>query len=308
MNEMKKLAVLIVLTSLFAACGGQEPRAGQPPAQQSVETPKQRAERETKELEENYRRERIERIKRQAYEAQHLYGAADELDRIPYASATEKTFGVRLSDALAVTLSYVVSEPRTYDEDFWIGRESEYRDIPEVRQRARNHTREVMVAYGLLQLGNNPLPGLEFETIVRYFYENEAQRELVYKLALPSIKKAFRSMLDEDRADYLRILRHTSAYMTKFNWKRETDYLLSLKRDGRECYSDEWGKKYYQLPSFMTTQDSYPCEILFTEYGPDGTENPYRKAEAFVFRRVAFDGWNLTEMKRILDRLIADLS
>ncbi|OHA91354.1 MAG: hypothetical protein A2758_02755 [Candidatus Zambryskibacteria bacterium RIFCSPHIGHO2_01_FULL_49_18] len=240
---------------------------------------------------------------KEAKEAIATYHISPELDKIPNIRSWRIKGGWR--EVVSISLYYFVSEPQTYNEKEELN-DSEYGDIPEVRRRARNHTRRVMIAYGIFQTGNNPIRQEYLTRAVTFLWKNDS-REMAYRLTVPSIKRALAAMPRQDRNDYLRILRHTSTYMATFDLKREVQYLTSLRDEN--CTSAEWQKKYYSnLPKWVEPgKGYYGCEHLFTILGPDGKSNPYRKAETFVYRRVA-QGWKLAEMKQVLDRLIADLS
>ena len=282
--EYALCVALIALIAAFAVGVSKHPmtKKAQVPVAPPVTTAAQpetasvREAREAKELEEGYRLQRLERTKKEAAEAKSLYGSATKLDQMEGAEDTTKKLGVSLSDALAISLKYAAYEAQEYGVDFWI-RDNEYKDIPEVRRRARNHTREAMVAYGIFQTGNNPLDQHEVAKIAKHLFVTPMLREAAYKASLPSIKRALNAMPSADRQDYLGVLRHTSEYMATFNLNRE----------------DEW----------LTTEGAE----AFTLFGPGRKPTPYRKAEAFVYRRVK-EGWKLAEMKQVLDRLIADLS
>lgn len=235
---------------------------------------------------------------KRAKEAIAAYHVSPDLDKLEAKNPRDQS---GLQEVVGMSLTYFVSEPGTYNEDEAL-ENSEYGDIPEVRRRARDHVREVMVAYGIFQTGNNPVRQSYLKHAVTLLWQ-ERLRETAYRLTVPSIREALVTMPRKDRDDYLGILRHTSAYMATFNLARETEYLTYLK--GSACQVDEkYRKEAYQNRTLGIISK---CDEFFTIFGPDGKRNPYRKTEAFVYRRVA-EGWKLAEMKRVLDRLIADLS
>ncbi|MEK7175861.1 MAG: hypothetical protein AAB695_00610 [Patescibacteria group bacterium] len=285
---MKKFALLALVAILAAACGNPDKPSTSAAATMTtapaLTAPALKSKPEYRE---------------KAKRAIASYEVSPELDQIPDFGRDES---VGWQEVVGMSLAYFVSEPQTYNEKKGLVN-SEYGDIPEVQRRARNRTRQVMVAYGIFQLGNNPVRMDWLKRAVTLLWAS-ASRETAYRLTVPSIKKALALMPREDREDYLRILRHTSRYMATFDFAREEQYLTNLEAGG--CTAEAWQKKHFKLPYWFVGSRGN-CKVLFTTYGPDGKENPYRKAEAFVYRRVE-EGWDIHDMKQVLDRLIADLS
>ncbi len=153
---------------------------------------------------------------------------------------------------------------------------------------------EILVADGLLQSYGSVEPEKLREPALAIFKSPLAT--VAYKWAMPSVKAAFKALAPEDHAEYLKILDYASAYLSRFSkdyYLREVGYLESLKKG--ECYGLSAEHREFfggGLPS---------CVPLFTRFGPDGKRNPYRKVEAFLFRRFHFDGIGADIMKAWLD-------
>ena len=114
-----------------------------------------------------------------------------------------------------------------------------------------------------------------------------------YKWAMPSVKAAFKTMPERDQSDYLRILDYASSYLARLkeHYPAEVRYWESLEKGG--CFS-------LNAEQLKVVNPSY-CTMLFTRFGPDGKSSSYRKVEAFIFRRVHFDGIGADLMKAWLD-------
>ena len=138
----------------------------------------------------------------------------------------------------------------------------------------------VQVAYGLLQ-SDNFYWGAEFNETLKKFYNSPRHLRIMYRWALPSVRQVFRQLPRKERITYINILRHAKKYAQSYNHKQEEAYLRKLKEDYNE----------YQ----------------FAIRGPDDKkDNPYRKVEAFIFRRVR-DGMSIREIRKWIKVGIRDL-
>ena len=220
------------------------------------------------------------------------------------------------NENLALSLKYWQDEPKHYgtEEDFFGGIGHEIKSFDQAdhaRELYQAYRVQVITAYGLLGYGNSPVYPREIHSSVSTIFTNGILREVAYRWAMPSVKIAFRGMPKVDRDTYLEILMEANSYLESFDQARETAYFTSLADNG--CKTEAWQKKYFKLPAgWLTnpeTRDTYygRCESLFSQLSPDGTDNPYRKAEIFIYRRIAQDHWNRGTMKAILDRVITDL-
>ncbi|MEY4602376.1 MAG: hypothetical protein RL292_317 [Candidatus Parcubacteria bacterium] len=235
--------------------------------------------------------------------------------KVPPAPFTiaEKEFS--LENTLVLGLKHLKEIPGIYTPESYLhGRQFEsFEETDRARVLARNYRLSVMTAYGILQGGSSPLDTKKLQqTVSEYIFKKDVAREVAYKWAQPIIKTVFKELESADRRDYLLILDHTSQYLGSFNLKREQEYYNSVAAVMPKCRMPEWQQRYYKLPRWMIPDGKYdylrPCEVLFTQFGPDGKENPFRKIEAFIFRRVTADDWSPVTMKKLVDRLIADLT
>lgn len=310
-NDMNRL-LMFVLALTTIACGNSSPEAQsqtatQPatvsepaPAPADVKTPEQTQREQDAERRAKWQAEQ----KAEAAKGVVEYEVPEGLNEL----YTDPNATLTFHETVAKALMKFVDVPKTYDETEDLKHYSlrEYSDIPEVQRRARDKTRSIMAVYGIV---NNEVVPSELEKPLQAIFTNSTSREVAYKLATPSIKRALVSLPERDRNDYVGILRHASAYLGSFNLAAETMYLASLAGD---CKSNEWQQKYYPLPEWWKNANEgsgeyFNCAYLFTNHGPNGKRNPYRKVEAFLYRR-AMNGWDVTAMKFMLDRLIADLS
>jgi hypothetical protein len=114
----------------------------------------------------------------------------------------------------------------------------------------------------------------------------------------------------DDRQTYLDILQHADAYLTSFDQKSESAYLTSLEESRSGCRTDGWQRLHYRLPKWFAEQVGVgePCSVLFAQFDTYGMENPYRKAETFLYRRIVNDHWRKGDVRDVLRRVIADLA
>lgn len=158
---------------------------------------------------------------------------------------------------------------------------------------------EIMVSYGLLQsFGQLELRELK-EPFVAVFKSDLGPT--FYQWALPAVKAMFSAMPQGDRDDYLRIIAYASGLLGRYSdhYQYELKYWEWLEKDG--CYV--WG-----MAQRESSADFPPCTVMFARVGPDGKTNPYRKVDAFIFRRVHFDGIGADWMKYWVDRAWYDLT
>ena len=96
-------------------------------------------------------------------------------------------------------------------------------------------------------------------------------------------------------------------YLSNFNEAKESKYLKSLREN--TCRTANWQKSHYRIPQWLANANARerPCESLFTQYNPDGRDNPYRKVEAFLYRRIVDDEWKVEDAYSVLHRILEDL-
>ena len=171
--------------------------------------------------------------------------------------------------------------------------ERSLKEMVETPQQSRGspYRTKYMVATGLLHSYGSVEPEKLRQSALAIFKSPLATA--AYKWAMPSVKAAFKVLAPEDQADYLHILDYASAYLAKFkeHYPVEVRYWESLEKGG--CYNLNAEQLQYLNPP--------ECIQLFTWFGPDGKSSPYRKVEAFIFRRVYSDGLGADLMKAWLD-------
>lgn len=178
----------------------------------------------------------------------------------------------------------------------------------------------VYVGYGLLQGGNAPAigyyPALSADLRVRalpQIYRSQALLKLVYAWAMPHLKQAWQQLSPSDQRIYMNAFEHGQQYLARYRHDLELTYLRTLERG--ECYPPEWLSDHDHDGvdddhDGKVDEDEWKptewCPNLFTMLGPDGKYNPYRKLEAFFFRR-ARDGMKVSQMRYWLSRVVVDL-
>jgi len=110
---------------------------------------------------------------------------------------------------------------------------------------------------------------------------------ILYEWVMPPVKQTFQLLDKRDQIEYMDILNHTIRYTNKYNHERELNYLTWL----------QYRAKAKNDPSI---------ENLFIERNPSNIISPYRKIEAFVFRRVQ-EGMKIEHIRRLLAKLNRDL-
>lgn len=180
-------------------------------------------------------------------------------------------------------------------------------------QEPRSYQGELLVAvaYGLLQSGNNRYFDTaehahhDFRTrVLHRIYGSHRLIQRVYLWAMPFVDETWQQLRDSDRIVYRNILRHGQKYLATFDYEVEVKYLHRLEAGKcTEPSADDGWDKQYNSAKFHGSQ----CTYWFVRVGPDNKENPYRKFEAFLFRRVHQDGMNVEELKYWLNRVIRHL-
>lgn len=174
----------------------------------------------------------------------------------------------------------------------------------------------IAIGYGLLSVesyhdGEGPATTRSFlRRVLPQFWRSPRLLEQAFTWAMPHVVRVWRdtpiSLRPEDHEVYLQILRHARTYLANFNYQTELAYLRRLERG--ECESPRmsagWVRWERDLlrPGYRASR----CTYRFTQYSPDGQENPYRKLEAWIFRR-AHDGVPVPLMRRYLERILAEL-
>jgi len=127
------------------------------------------------------------------------------------------------------------------------------------------------------------------EKVMHRIYASKDLQETAYNWVLPEWKKALANM-DNDRKNLIKnILNHMISYTNNYNYKKELDF-----------YNQCQGKKEYLFTS------TYPIVNDEVNYEND-IKNPYRKTEAWVFRRVHAKHLTATEINIWLKKINTDL-
>lgn len=211
----------------------------------------------------------------------------------------------------------------SWEEILW-GVTSKIQREPETYRDSKN-VDAIRLAYGLLQAGNSPVitesDALNYpfrKETLRAIYASDELQERVYAWAMPFIQERFKELPEEDQKGYLEIADHTATYLATFSYQEELDYYEGLA--SKRC------------PGLQYREESAPdCTGYFTQYGPgsdwkrterartqkdekgninwdavpDGEK--YRKAEAWVFRRVNNGEMTPGELRSWVGRIRRDL-
>ena len=176
----------------------------------------------------------------------------------------------------------------------------------------------IRLSYGLLQNGNWPAIGESHEKnepfrkgTLNEIYRSPELQEAAYRWAMPAVAASFAQMPEVDQKGYLEIASHTRRYLGEFNYAEERDYYQTLAK--ATCPNSNW------------FDAGTNCVRYFTQYGPsndwkvarkaDADDNwnarpegdRYRKAEAWVFRRVNEGDMTPGELRTWVGRIERDL-
>ena len=99
-------------------------------------------------------------------------------------------------------------------------------------------------------------------------YKSSELQQIAYNWLLPEWKKTFAAMPAPRKKHMNQILNHMIAYTTNFDYQKELNFFNQCKGE----------KEFY----FTTTSPIINGKPDFDK----GTTKPYRKTEAWVFRRV----------------------
>jgi hypothetical protein len=169
----------------------------------------------------------------------------------------------------------------------------------------------VMAVYGILQTDLINEGGTEtwydFRTnVIPRIYASERLLDQAFVWAMPHLNRVWQVLPTADQTNYRLILRHAREYAANFDEAAEVAYLHRLEQGTCEHpLRDASSMTWFQLH----VRAGYPasaCTYQFAHSGPDGHETPYRKVEAWVFRRI-HDGMPRERLLRYLDRVLAAL-
>lgn len=169
--------------------------------------------------------------------------------------------------------------------------------------------RRILTAYGILQAdfmdAGGPQTWYDFRrTTLERIYRSEALMERVYTWALPHVTRVRSALPFDDRASYLDIAWHARQYLATFDEAAEVAYLRRLEQGQCERpLTDPSATRWFRdmaRPGYPPS----PCTYVFTRRGPDGRDRPYRKVEAWIFRRL-HDEMPRARLQRYLDRVVA---
>jgi len=144
------------------------------------------------------------------------------------------------------------------------------------------------------------------ERVMPLILGNRTLRLLVFEWAAPAMKKAFDTLPKGAQDMYLLALRHSLQYLDKTDIAAEQTYLDRLR--AKDCEG---------LPHMSDTLSGMSAEAAealkcsqwaFIHWNPAGETGPFRKMEAFLFRRATTNGVSIKVLKLYTNRLIKVLS
>lgn len=169
----------------------------------------------------------------------------------------------------------------------------------------------ILVAYGVLQAGNNPAfdrwEGCSRSLrrkVLPIIYKSPKLQEELYDWAMPVTQQRFSWLSREEQLAYMAILDHARKYLRTFDYHKEVEYYEGLA--GEWCEDEDW----YDQNGEDHSED---CTRYFTSHGPDDdrnskSSNPYRKIEAWIFRRANRGEMSPATMLKWVEKAIADLT
>jgi hypothetical protein len=226
----------------------------------------------------------------------------------PPTTLPKTNYGLQLN--LAGYLTYLEREPASYCNarfffmnSYWSGRDDQEFDLEKnvdvVLKQYRDFCMSVTVAYGFLSRGNNmfrPEKKEERKALLSILVSDQKFKAFA-SWALPFFRESWKRIPEKHRKNYRALAEHSELYIEGFDEGAERRYLESLKRDYRGsnsgCLSEDWQKRYYKLDHPMSgiATGDLGCEGLFARFSMNGDSlGGKRKLEAFIFRRVVFDG------------------
>lgn len=120
---------------------------------------------------------------------------------------------------------------------------------------------------------------------VKFIYRTPRLHEPVMSWALPHILQAGQ-LSGVSQQEQIAIMKHGEEYLRTFNYGKEKAYFEKLQADA------------------STAREGPNPENLFVIRGPDDkADNPYRKLEAWYFRRVHFDGVRVETLREYTTRI-----
>ena len=120
-------------------------------------------------------------------------------------------------------------------------------------------------------------------------YSSTVLQEIAYNWLLPEWKNALSKMNSDKKRLISEILNHMISYTVNYNYKNDLDFYNSCNN----------GKEYLFTSTFEITNGEANYE--------KGIKNPYRKAEAWVFRRVNQNQMTAGEINAWLVKIKKDL-
>jgi len=127
------------------------------------------------------------------------------------------------------------------------------------------------------------------EKLMYRIYASQELQEITYAWLRPEWEKALTEM-DSERKDILReIIEHCISYTNNYNYQKELNFFNQY----------QWDREYL----FTTTYDIINGEPDYEK----GITKPYRKAEAWIFRRVHQNHMTANEINVWLKRIKKDL-
>ena len=151
--------------------------------------------------------------------------------------------------------------------------------------KSYDFNRTASLTYGILNIGNYDT--YNFHSQLKSSISDTGWVELVYAALIPFFKESWGLLDPKSRYVYNEIARHTESYLNNFNYDEEKEYLEKLDSDLKP--------------------DN------FIDFSPNSlSKNEYRKAEAFVFRRIdeakAEKGnWTIPWIRKMIIRAKQDL-
>ena len=147
--------------------------------------------------------------------------------------------------------------------------------------KSYKYNRTVALVYGLFNLGNYDV--FKYQTALKENFNDTLWIEDAYSALQPLLKESWYLLDGETRSIYTSILKHTDEYLQTFDYEDEKLYLIQL---------DVLSKP----------------EQFITQSINSSSRNEFRKAEAYIFRRIRDakerkGNWSVDWAKKMLRRI-----
>lgn len=186
-----------------------------------------------------------------------------------------------------------------------------YRDIEVFKNMdvaAKEYARyrlQFLTSFGLFKNWSYWIDRDQLRPILKKIVHSAAFRDQAYNWASPHLKAGFREVSNPNRRDYIKILGYMEDRLNDWNQGREEKYLKALEE--KTCETKKWRDANFVPPERYNGWTGESCLGLFIHLNHNGKENPLRKVDAFIFRRVK-EGWKIASMRSIVGKVLNDLS